>query len=82
MGDAIDNPTNDVIGDDMHRKISKDMYAALAVDFLRQLMGDGLSDGEVRALLAERLDILHANAIVPRTLPQRFSRHPGVERTA
>ena len=67
-------PTNHVIGFDLHEKISKDAYAALAVDFLRQLMGDDLSDDAVRALLAERLDVLHANNLVPSTVAKKFPR--------
>lgn len=70
----IDYPSIDVVGWDLHDRISKDMYMSLAVDFARQLFGEDRTDDEIRALLAERLDILESNGIVPRTLPKRFPR--------
>lgn len=72
-------PTNFVVGVDLHDAVSKDAWIALAVDLLRQLFGDNLSDEEVRALLVERLDILKQNGIVPTRAPMRFPRTPGTE---
>lgn len=62
------------VGYDLEREVSKHQWMALAVDLLRAEHGEAASLQVIREAIAERLDVLHAAGIVPRTLPRRYSR--------
>lgn len=73
MANSIDYPTNPVVGA-LEEKVCKHQWLALAVDFVREQIGEDAPDEAVQAVIVRRLDTLHRNKIVPRSVPAHFPR--------
>jgi len=72
-------PLTPVVGE-LERLVGKEQWLALVVDLLRAQLGEDVAtDERIRAEVAARLDVLHANGLVPRTVPARLPRDCGVD---
>lgn len=54
--------------------VVKQQWLALVVDLVRERNGEGISDEEVQAFVARRLDVLKDAGVVPGTVPKRVPR--------
>lgn len=75
--DSPTYPYTQAVGYDLRDDLGKEQWIALTVDLIRASIGEGADSDAIRAEIVERVDILYANGIVPRTLPK--SRYPRRE---
>lgn len=55
--------------------VGKEQWLALVVDLLTAQLGEDVAtDERVQAEITARLDLLHSNRLVPRTVPARLPR--------
>jgi hypothetical protein len=70
---VADYPRTPLVGE-LETLVGKEQWLALTVDLIHEMYGEDLPDDELQAKIAARLDILHHNGLVPRTLPKRVRR--------
>lgn len=73
-GSAVSYPTSPAVGPNLLARVGKEQWLALVVDLLREYEGPELSDDRLQGLIAQRLDVLHAAGIVPRSVPAAWPR--------
>lgn len=69
-----DYPLTRPLSFDVERWLSKGAALSIIVDMLRAEHGENLISMEISGLIADRLDILHHNGLVPRKLPRSVPR--------
>jgi hypothetical protein len=67
-------PISGDMGYDLYDNVGKDKWLAIAVTLLKEKLGPDAELRAIRAEVASMLDSLHANKLVPHTLPKRFPR--------
>lgn len=70
-------PYTAAVGYDLRDDLGKEQWIALTVDLIRASLGEDADTDAIRAEIVDRIDVLHGNGIVPRTLPK--SRYPRRE---
>lgn len=68
-----------VVAGELDALVCKGQWQALAIDLVRQTIGEDATYEQIQAFLVQRLDLLHDTGLIPRTVPMRIPRFVTAE---